>query len=194
MGEIVNIRREHRLEISMASQTLDDGQMAAIWQRFLRWIATSGELSFVTPKLLRSGPARRRWNPVFLRSHVAGAVMSDRRPNAPSGNIFWSANLSAAGHFIHGYDSVWLPAALLRNAEQRGQVSDALFETGRIWPIELRFQKGLAGASSEVIEAAAQTATNPAMSETFVPAILGRRDHLPVPAVPATNRTWHGPP
>jgi len=99
--------------------------------------------------------------------------MSDRRPNAPSGNIFWSANLSEAGHFIHGYDSIWLPATLVRNAEQRAKLSDALFEAGRIWPIELHFQKGLAGASPEVIEAAAQTATNPAMREAFVLAIIG---------------------
>jgi hypothetical protein len=183
-GEIVNIRRDHRLEINMASQALDDGQMAAIWQPFLRWIATSDELSFVTPPLLRSGPARHRWDPAFLRAQLAGAVMSDRRPNAPSGNIFWSANLSEAGHFIHGYDSIWLPAALLRDAEQRGRVSDALFEAGRIWPIELHFQKGLAGAPPEVIEAAAQTATNPAMREAFVLAIVGSEGPPARPGLP----------
>ncbi len=183
-GEIVNIRQEHRLEINMASQALDDGQMTAIWQPFLHWVATSGELSFVTPPLLRSGPARHRWDPAFLRSHVAGAVMSDRRPNAPSSNIFWSANLSEAGHFIHGYDSTWLPAALLHNAEQRRQLSDALFEAGRIWPIELHFQKGLAGASPKVIEAAAETATNPAMREAFVLAILGSEGPPARPGLP----------
>jgi hypothetical protein len=183
-GEIVNIRHGRQLEISMASQALDDGQMATIWQPFLRWVATSGELSFVTPPLLRSGPARHRWDSAFLRSHLAGAVMSDRRPNAPSGNIFWSANLSEAGHFIHGYDSIWLPAALLRNAEQRAKLSEALFEAGRIWPIELHFQKGLAGASPEVIEAAAQTATNPAMHEAFVLAIIGSEGAPARPGLP----------
>jgi FAD/FMN-containing dehydrogenase len=171
-GEIVNIRGGRRLEISMASQGLDDAQMEAIWQPFLRWVAASGELSFLTPPVLRSGPARHRWDPAFLQAHLAGAVLSDSRPNASPGNIFWSANLSEAGHFIYGYDSIWLPAALLR-AEQRGRLSDALFEAGRIWPIELHFQKGLAGASPEVIEAAAQTATNPVMREAFVLAILG---------------------
>jgi hypothetical protein len=183
-GEIVNIRHGRRLEISMESQALDDGQMATIWRPFLRWVATSGELSFVTPPLLRSGPARHRWDPAFLRSHLAGAVMSDRRPNAPSGNIFWSANLSEAGHFIHGYDSIWLPAALLRNAEQRAKLSDALFEAGRIWPIELHFQKGLAGASPEVTEAAARTATNPAMREAFVLAIIGSEGPPARPGLP----------
>jgi FAD/FMN-containing dehydrogenase len=171
-GEIVTIRGGRRLEISMASQGLDDAQMEAIWQPFLRWVAISGDLSFLTPPVLRSGPARHRWDPEFLKAHLAGAVLSDSRPNAPSSNIFWSANLSEAGHFIHGYDSTWLPAALLR-AEQRGRLSDALFEAGRIWPIELHFQKGLAGASPEVIEAAAQTATNPVMREAFVLAIMG---------------------
>ena len=183
-GEIVNIRRGRQLEISMESLGLSDGQMATLWQPFLRGVAASGELSFVTPPLLRSGLARYRWDPAFLRSHMAGAVMSDRRPNAPSGNIFWSANLSETGHFIHGYDSMWLPAALLRNGEQRGQLSDALFEAGRIWPIELHFQKGLAGASPEVIKAAAQTATNPAMREAFVLAIIGSEGPPARPGLP----------
>jgi hypothetical protein len=48
-GEIVNIRGGRRLEISMASQGLDDAKMEAIWQPFLRWVAASGELSFLTP-------------------------------------------------------------------------------------------------------------------------------------------------
>jgi FAD/FMN-containing dehydrogenase len=171
-GEIVNIRGGRRLDINMASQGLDDAQMEAIWQPLLRWVATSGDLSFLTPPVLRSGPARDRWDPAFLKARVAGAVLSDSRPNAPSGNIFWSANLSEAGHFIYGYDSTWLSAALLR-PEQRGRLSDALFEAGRIWPIELHFQKGLAGASPQVIDAAAQTATNPAVREAFVLAIVG---------------------
>jgi FAD binding domain/Berberine and berberine like len=183
-GEIVNIRRGRQLEISMASQALDGAEMEAIWQPFLRWVATSGELSFLTPPLIRSGPARHRWDPTFLRSHLAGAVLSDSRPNAASANIFWSANLSEAGHFIHGYDSTWLPAALLRSAEQRGHLSNALFEAGRIWPIELHFQKGLAGASPAVIEAAAQTATNPAMREAFALAILGSEGPPARPGLP----------
>lgn len=85
---------------------------------------------------------------------------------------------------IHGYDSMWLPAALLRNAEHRGQLSDALFEAGRIWPIELHFQKGLAGGSPDVIKAMAQTATNPAMHEAFVLAIMGSEGPPARPGLP----------
>jgi hypothetical protein len=182
-GEIVNIRGGRRLEISMASQGLDDAQMEAIWQPFFRWVAASGELSFLASPVLRSGPARHRWDPAFLMAHLAGAVLSDSRPNAPLNNIFWSANLNEAGHFIYGYDSTWLPAAPLR-AEQRDRLSDALFEVSRIWPIELHFQKGLAGASPEVIEAAEQTATNPTMREAFVLAILGSESPPARPGLP----------
>lgn len=171
-GEIVTIRGGRRLDINMECQGLDDEQMEAIWQPFLRWVAASSELSFLTPPVLRSGPARHRWDPAFLKAHLAGSVLSDGRPNAPPGNIFWSANLSEAGHFIYGYDSTWLPAALLR-PEQRDRLCDTLFEAGRIWPIELHFQKGLAGAPPRVIETAAQTATNPVMREAFVLAIIG---------------------
>jgi hypothetical protein len=133
--------------------------------------------------MIRSAPARHRWDPTFLKAHVQGAVMSDNRPGASPDDIFWSANLSEAGHFIHGYESVWLPASLLR-AAQRGQLADALFEAGRIWSIELHFQKGLAGAADEVVQAVAETATNPAARDAFVLAIIASEGPPAYPGLP----------
>jgi len=183
-GEIVNIRAGRRLDIAMASQGLDDQQMEAIWQPFLRWVAEAGDdIAFLTPPAIRSGPARHRWDPAFLKARVPGAVLSDNRPGASPDNIFWSANLGEAGHFIHGYESIWLPASLLRT-EQRELLADALFEAGRIWSIELHFQKGLAGAAPEVIAAAADTATNPAMRDAFVLAIIASEGPPAWPGLP----------
>jgi hypothetical protein len=183
-GEIVNIRAGRRLDINMASHGLDDQQAEAIWQPFLRWVAEPGNAcSFLAPPVIRSGPARNRWDPVFLKAHLPGAVLTDGRPGASEDNIYWAANLSEAGHFIHGYESLWLPASLLQ-AEQRARLADALFEAGRIWSIELHFQKGLAGASADTLREAAETATNPVVRDAFVLAIIASEGPPAFPDVP----------
>ena len=76
-GEIVNIRAGRRLDIAMASQGLDDPQAEAIWHPFLQWVAEAGlDIAFLTPPVLRSGPARHRWDPPFRRARLPSAVQS----------------------------------------------------------------------------------------------------------------------
>jgi hypothetical protein len=63
---------------------------------------------------------------------------------------------------MHAYDSVWLPVALLKdNARER--LADALFASSRIWKVALHFNKGLAGATDDLVAAAKKTAMNPAV-------------------------------
>jgi FAD/FMN-containing dehydrogenase len=183
-GEIVTIRPGWRLEISMSSLGLDDKQVEAIWRPFLQWVSEAGEeLVFLTPALIVSGPARHRWDPAFLRTHLSGAIRFDDRPGASQDNIYWSANVSEAGHFIYGYESAWLPATLLR-PERREQLADALFAASTLASVELHFQKGLAGAPAEVIAAARETATNGAMLEAFVLAIIASEGPPAYPGLP----------
>jgi hypothetical protein len=60
----------------------------------------------------------------------------------------WTANAAEAGYYIFAYESVWLPAAL-RTADRQDALADALFATSRIRPMELHFQKALAGVPPE---------------------------------------------
>ena len=183
-GEIAAIRPGRRLEISMASSGLDNQQAEAIWQPFLRWVAeASDDFAFLTPPQIRSGPARHRWDPAFLKAHLPGAIRSDDRPGAPADNIYWSANVSEAGHFIYGYESVWLPASLLQ-PDRRDALADALFAASKLASVELHFQKGLAGAPADVLAAARDTATNPAMLDAFVLAIIGSEGPPAYPGLP----------
>jgi hypothetical protein len=98
-------------------------------------------------------------------------VLFDDRLGAPPANFFWSANLAEAGHFIHGFESIWTPATLL-SPGRREELTDALMAASRHWAIELHFQKGLAGAPSEAIAAARDTPMNPAATESFMLAII----------------------
>jgi len=62
--------------------------------------------------------------------------------------MFWTGNLTEAGHFIDGYESLWLPRGLLAT-DCQGEFIDALFGASRKRSVELHFQKGLAGAPAE---------------------------------------------
>ena len=85
---------------------------------------------------------------------------------------YWTANVAEAGHYIFGYESVWLPAALLA-ADRQDALADALFATSRIRPMELHFQKALAGAPPEAIAATRDTPINHAVLDAFVLVIIG---------------------
>ena len=77
-------------------------------------------------------------------------------------SIFWAGDGGETGQILHGYQSVWLPAALLHE-EQQPRLSEALFAATRHWDIALHCNKGLAGAPAEAMAAAQDTAINPAV-------------------------------
>ncbi len=187
-GEIVNIRPGNRLEIQLSSQGLGRQETETLWQPFVAWVReAAGDFTFIRAPSIRVGPARLRWNAAVIKARAPGAILSDDRPGAPADNVFWAANLSEAGHFIHGFESLWLPASLL-GADRQPQLADALKAAGAHSTVELHFQKGLAGGSAEAIAAARDTATNPAVTEAFAlaiiaseaqPAFPGLRGHEP---------------
>ena len=171
-GEIVNVKPGNTLDIQMSFQGLDQEQAGAIWKPLLQWVAGAPEdFTFTMAPLIRAVPARRRWDPDFIRTYAPAAIRTDDRPGAPTDNIYWSANVSEAGHFIEGFESIWLPATLLQ-ANRQGQLTDALLAAARHSTVEIHFQKGLAGATGEVAAAARDTATNPAVIDAFALAII----------------------
>ena len=171
-GEIVNLRRRNVFEISMSFQGLSREQAEAIWQPFFdRLNASSADYTITSAPLVAALPARHLWDPDFLRDNFPRAILADDRPGASPDNIFWAGNLAEAGHVLYGFQSIWLPAQLLMPDRQE-QLADALFAASRQHPLELHFQKGLSGASDEVIAAARDTATNPDVLGAFMLAIV----------------------
>jgi FAD/FMN-containing dehydrogenase len=183
-SDIVTIARNNQLNISMGCLGLDQAQAESIWRPFFASVAAArDDYNFIQPVQVFAGPARQRWDPDFLRSRFPRAVQTDDRPGAPRDNIYWTANVAEAGHYIFGYESVWLPAALLA-ADRQDALSDALFATSRIWPMELHFQKALAGAPPEAIAATRDTAINPAALDAFVLVIIGSEGAPAYPGLP----------
>jgi FAD/FMN-containing dehydrogenase len=183
-GEIVNLRRRNLFEVSMAFQGLTKQEAEAIWQPFFDWLKSSpSDFTITSAPQIVALPARHLWDPDFLRANVPQAILPDDRPGASPDNVFWSGNLAEAGHVLYGFQSAWLPVSLLEG-ERQTALADTLYAASRHHPIELHFQKGLSGASSDVIAAARATATNPDVLDAFALAIIAGEGPPAYPGLP----------
>jgi len=158
--------------------------------------------------VIGSLPARRMWDAEWLGEHwpeviyprngnpfhaildeiLAHATQEplfrrDERPGARPASFWWNADAGQVGWFIWGYDSVWMPASLLA-IDSQARLADALFAGSRHASVELHFNKGLAGAGSETIAAASDTATNPAVLGSFALAIVADGEGPAYPGIP----------
>ena len=180
-GEQVRIGSDNTLDVSMVCQGLDPKQAPAAWQPFFEWIK-SAPRDFTIVDELGAGtlPARHWWDVMDNRS-----MIQDKRQGAPAYHGWWQGDQDQVGAFLHGYDSVWLPATLLEGAE-RARLVEALFAGSRHHEIELHFNKGLAGAPSDAVTAALDTATNPGMTAAFALAIIADGEGPLYPGLGAT--------
>jgi len=65
--------------------------------------------------------AQHWWEPAGTHRMV-----QDPRPGAPAYHAWWQGDQDQVGAYLHGYDSLWLPAALLQEG-QRQRLVEALF-------------------------------------------------------------------
>ncbi len=183
-GESVTFRPANTLAVTMASQGLDKQRAEEVWRPFLDWIAGSPrDFTLETTPNIASIPARHLWDADYIREHAAGLIMTDQRPGAPAGNVWWAGDAGQVGWFLHGYQSLWLPAALLEN-DRLEPFADALFAASRHWAVALHFNKGLAGAPADAIAAAKDTAMNPAVLTAFALAIIAAGSAPAYPGIP----------
>lgn len=173
-GEHVHFRPDNVLEIDMVSQGLSPEQTRDAWQPFFDWIAAAPrDYELVSPGAW-AWEARSWWDP----AKRASTYSRDMRDGAPRHHVWGKGDQGEVGVFLHGYDSLWLPAALLQ-AERRQALADALFAASRHQMLRLHIGKGLAGAPAEVRTAARQTATNPAVADAFTLVIIAEGERPP---------------
>ena len=170
-GEQMRFGPGNKLEIFMLFQGLNQRQAEEAWKPFRDWLAASPrDFTIEAPIRMAAVPARSFWNAAFLKMFAAGVVVTDDRPHAPAGNFYWAGDRDQVGQVLYAYRSAWLPVSLLQEKEQPRLV-EALFESTRHSGMSLHFNKGLAGAPAEEIEAAKDTAINPAVLDAFALAI-----------------------
>lgn len=165
-GEQVEIGAD-TFRLLMVSQGLTAEETQQLWAPFFAAIKAAPEDYTVTEPFGSAAlPAKSWWEPGGTHR-----MTLDPRPDAPPWHAYWQGDQRQVGAFLHGYDSLWLPATLLA-PEQRPRLAAALFAASRHKEVGLHFNKGLAGAPADVITAALATATNPAVAQAFALAII----------------------
>jgi FAD/FMN-containing dehydrogenase len=182
-GEQIRLRPGNIVQVSMVFQGLDRSQAVEVWQPFLDALDRAPQDYSVdfSPLKIVSTSARTFWAPTLVK-RALGFISRDDRPDAPEVNVFWPGDQGQAGQVLHGYQSAWLPAGLLR-PDRRVALGDALFAATRHWGVSLHVNKGLAGASPQVVAAARDTAMNPAVLDAFALVICGAGEGPAYPGV-----------
>ncbi|VTU18302.1 FAD-binding protein [Variovorax sp. PBL-E5] len=181
-GEQIIFRPGNVLSVAMLFQGIGRGEASAIWQPFIDAVmAAPGDFRFEAAPFILGLDARRFWDPEHWRP--PGVVVRDARPGAPASNMAWSGDVKDAGQVLNGYQSAWLPAALLREGNGTA-LAEALYRASRQWGFALHLNKGLAGAPTWALDATRDTATNPAVVDAFALMICASNAPPAYPGVP----------
>jgi len=166
-GNNVHFGPDNTLEISLVSQGLSSAQIDEVWRPFVDWVKSSPEhFAFVSPLGSGAGDPRKMWD-----ASTGNNWIRDPREGAPPHHVWNRGDQGECGAFLHGYESLWLPASLLQR-DRRPLLVDALFAASRHKLVRFHLCKGLAGASDDARKAALQTAMNPAVVNAFTLAII----------------------
>jgi len=171
-GEQVSLGRDNTLGVSMLTQGLSADAMRAAWKPLLDWVADpKNGVAAAEPFYALPVPARLFWD--FEKHKALGLkdVVFDDRPGAPPWHAWWNGDKDQVGAFLHGYDSTWLPRALLA-PDRRDALVEAMFDASRAHGLSMHFNKGLAGAPDAAIAASRDTPMNPKALDAFTLVII----------------------
>src|SRR5580692_962133 len=183
-GEQAHFSPDNKLEIRMVYLGLDTEESRKVWQPFLNWLAQSSTAYTIEAEPeIGSMPFRHWWDVDWRKEHHHDVFKADPRSNASPMNVWWNGDAGQVGWVIWGFESLWMPASLLQDDSQE-KLANALFAASRFSAVELHFNKGLAGAPSEAIESAKDTAMNPAVCGAFALAIVADGQGPAYPGIP----------
>ncbi|HUA88910.1 MAG TPA: FAD-binding protein [Steroidobacteraceae bacterium] len=177
-GEQVKIGPGNSLELSMVQQGLGREEARAVWQPFFEWVNGAPGLK-VTDELGAGARKAQSWWEIE-GNH---SMYRDERPGASPDHGWWHGDQDQVGAYLHGYESLWLPASLLE-APQRARLAQALVAASRHKSVELHFNKGLAFAAAGAVHASLDTAMNPAVTQAFALAIIADGERPSYPGEP----------
>ena len=181
-GEQAILDSDNTLKLSMVMQGMTGPEAREVWKPFFEWVKASTQDYTIVNELRAGALSAREW----WQFDERGSLIRDPRAGIPKYYGWWKGDADQVGFFITGFDSVWLPASLLAE-KQRGRLTDALLASSRSSTVELHFNKGLAGASADVLAAAKQTATNPLIIDAFCLVIIANADKPAYPGLPDVN-------
>ena len=96
-GEQIAFRPDAAAEVFVVFQGFGQAEAEAAWLPFLDWLANApDDFRLEAKPVFLAAPARRFWDPAFLRE-LPGLVLSDDRAGAPDTNVFYVGNRGEAG-------------------------------------------------------------------------------------------------
>jgi berberine-like enzyme len=172
------------MEFGMVSIGLSHEATLAAWKPLQDFVAAAPSDYEWAEKIGGGATQARNWWDVDWRNkYTPGEFVPDPRPNMPKTNVVWKGDAPQATLFLYAYESMWLPAGLLKE-DSVARLADALFTASRQFEVQLHFNKGLAGAPADKVSAARDTATNPAVLDAFALAIIASGKPLSSPNLP----------
>lgn len=169
-------------EGKVAGQRLTREDAKKLWRPFFDFVRAAPTDFEITDELGAGAHDSREWWKVPGND----SMIADDRSGAPSWHGWWQGDQGQVGAFLHGYESLWLPAVLLA-VDRRSQFAEALFRASRYKQVSFHCNKGLAGGSPEAIAAAKETATNPNVCHAFALAIIADGEKPAYPGLPGAS-------
>jgi FAD/FMN-containing dehydrogenase len=179
-GEQIRFGPERRITVTMVFQGLTQPEAYETWAPLFDWVTARPADYTMAEPLVPALPAQNFWNADVLEP--TGLIVLDDRPGAPKGYFYWKADADQVGQVLHAYQSTWLSQRLL-DPERQPALVDALTRASQLWPVALHFNKGLAGAPTQVVDWTRDTSMNPAVLDAFALAIAGANEPPAYPGI-----------
>lgn len=180
-GEQARATTDRRLVIEMVFQGLGASDAKSIWAPFLERIAANREdWKVINSFAALEAPARSFWDAGYLSAHIPQAIAQGERAGGRPDDYWWAGDGEQVGAFWSGYCSTWLSKTLLAHAAVDRLAATWCKAAGH-WPVSLHFNKGLAGASPEVLLESSKTPMNPEVLDAFALAIIAGSEDAAYP-------------
>ena len=179
-GETIRFGPDNSIELGMAAVDLDDEAAGAVWRPLLDWVARRPE-AYSSDAYVASGPFTRFWDAERWDEVAPQMIRHDDRPGR-SRHFWWEANDDEVSWYVDAFASRWIPAGLF--AESPDRLADVFFGMSRRWFFHTHANKGLAGASEELLQRERVTSLNPSAFEAAALLIIGSTQPRAFPGVP----------
>ncbi|MCH9667199.1 MAG: FAD-binding protein [Actinomycetia bacterium] len=178
-GEQIAVKPDNSLEFSVVWLDLSAEQARAVWEPFTSALQSDGlatvDLDF------ESHDFRNLWNAEYWQRVAPEVITRDRRPHQPEGQFWWASNQGEVSPFIFTYLSRWIPLTMFTDAPE--SLADTLFDASRLARVSLHINKGLAGASEQVVARERNTSINPACLDAAAFATIGSQQPAAYPGI-----------
>jgi FAD/FMN-containing dehydrogenase len=164
-GEQIHFAPDHRVYVKMTFINHSSAAVRDLWSPILAF-AEQPKFDFIESLVVYDLPAQNWWDLDYRARELPETIVVDEVSSQAGKRFFWNGDNGETNVFWGGYESAWLSQSLLSNAN-RNKLIDTIVAASRLIRFAFHFQKGLAGASEQVIEDALDTPVHPSVTDAF---------------------------